>query len=306
MVTKSSDFEESIFYWHFGLMKRKILLITTFLLIKFSKESVFAQELRPLGGHENQLIMTKEWVYKEVNPLELAFYQHLQDLGENMPFRDLFVKTHNPIVMNKNAKEYIVMDNIISKFHLPIIMDIKLGQFTTSKQILKLRGQSTMDQRLKQLRHWVADTANGTRSRGYFLVKAHVPDKYLTNNLKQLLIKKNHAMATDIILPKVFSLRVSIGTKEEIRACYRAKLQRLEDFLEQQLESKLDSLIEYKFIGTSILMAHDLNYPATCDLKFIDFANTMISTSERPIFLVHQKKHIKGMLIGVRNLMKLL
>lgn len=276
----------------------KISLLFTFIIFifQFFLYRSFGHENAPLGGHKDEIIMTSDYVYKLKNQIEYDFYTILNQV--ELEYRDIFPQ--GGLVVEKEGKSYLAIENLVSSFKTPFIMDVKIGQSTTSKQMLSKKKQGYLRKKNKQLRHWLTDRINGARNRGFFLVKAYAHDSYNEDNVQETLKYYHHPLSSVMIIKKIFDY----GHNREIKHCYEQKLNRILEFLENNLPNKAPH--QYKFIGNSLLFVHDIN-ENTCDIKMIDFANSLIrSEISLKNVLRNRKKHLRGQILGVKNLRRLL
>lgn len=242
---------------------------------QFDKKNLCQSKLS--AGHFNTIFsIDKKYCAKQLTNKKSLEYLFLKENQIN--FKSFIPKLIGTCLYNN--KEYVIIENLKYNFKNPIEIDIKIGNKTVSKKILKIKNKKMKS--LKLLKHKLLDKHLSTSNKFFFRVEGMNSDK----KYKKMTLKK---------MKPHKSLNIYLKNDNNNLAL-KSIIRKLENFYKLILSKKFDN---YIIIGSSLLIIYDQYNPKKTNVKIIDFNNSYNNNIKQ-----NNSKYMNNYRIGVQNVIK--
>lgn len=219
-----------------------------------SEEHKKALSVSQAGGHEGIMIFENNRVLKKSKQPEISFFQWLYSQDTPM-FKELQnFAPHFYGVEARNGNNYIVLENLLTEYDYPNIMDCKLGRITWDsdcpEDVVRVRRQR--------------NSLTTTETLGFRLCGLVVKDNH-GEKVEQLVSKKDFQQINDQNIHEYFKKIVTDQGALQVRVVeqFIQETERLKNWFERNTEKHIKS--------SSVFYVNGKN--GRCQVRYIDFAH---------------------------------
>jgi hypothetical protein len=254
---------------------------------KLPTKTNYCQDKLSGGKKDSLLSISKDMCIKYMeNEFEYNFYKMIEQLSKHSSIlKPYIINVYGNCILND--KTYFIIENIKTRFSMPMAIDIKIGFNTASNKISTLQHYNFVKKYFKLIRHYFLDKITQSNKYGFRIEGVTLPAGIKISKLQIMSSSFNKILNYFFI-------------KDENNIVLLNFIDKVQKFYNDIQSEEFDKYILY---GSSILFIYDgNNSQMKPQFKLIDFANSIILSN--PVDIQNNKKHADLNRLSIKNLLE--